>query len=147
MRQTFLFLSFVILSSAALSQANESLKKEIDQLNQSIDNAVVKKDIAFLKKHYSDDYVFTHFTGLIDSKESWIRNIESMGDARFTKRQHDSTTVELHGDVAIIFGKLSVERESKEKKLSNYALWYVRVYALRNKVWQMVSHRSTEEVK
>jgi hypothetical protein len=70
-----------------------------------------------------------------------------MGEARFTKRQHDSTTVELHDDIAIIYGKLSVERESKEEKLSNYALWYVRVYSLRNKVWQMVSHRSTEEVK
>src|SRR5688572_4397459 len=120
MRGTLFLIFLVGFSIAGFSQTSDALKKEIDQLNQSIDQAVVTKDIAFLKKHYSDDYVFTHFTGLIDSKESWIKNIESMGEARFTKRKHDSTTVELHGDVAIIFGKLSVERESKEKKLSNY---------------------------
>jgi ketosteroid isomerase-like protein len=147
MRQTFLLFSFLILSLSVFSQANEALKKELDQLNQSIDQAVVNKDIAMLKKHYSEDFIFTHFTGVVDNKESWIKNIEAMGEARFTMRQHDSTTVELHGETAIIFGKLSVVRESKEKKLSNYALWYVRVFVLRNKVWQIVSHRSTKEVK
>lgn len=142
-----LFLLAFVLCVDAFSQADASLKKELDQLNQAIDQSVVTKDISFLKKHYSDDFVFTHFTGLIDSKQSWIKNIESMGDARFIKRQHDSTVVELHGDVAIIYGKLTVERESKEKTISGYALWYVRVFALRNKIWQMVSHRSTKEVK
>ena len=145
MRQFIFF--FLILSSSAFSQTNDALKKELDQLNRAIDQAVVNKDIAMLQKHYGDDFVFTHFTGDIDSKQSWIKNIESMGEARFTLRQHDSTTVELHGETAIIFGKISVVRESKEKTISKYALWYVRVFALRNKVWQMISHRSTEEVK
>jgi ketosteroid isomerase-like protein len=147
MRAPLILFSFLLLSSAVFSQANDALKKELDQLNQAIDQAVVNKDIAVLKKHYGDDFVFTHFTGLIDSKESWIKNIESMGEARFTMRQHDSTTVELHGETAVIFGKLSVVRESKEKTLSKYSLWYVRVFAFRNKVWQMISHRSTAEVK
>ena len=147
MARSLLLFSFLFSVAACFAQSNDALRKELDLLNQSIDQAVVDKNISFLKKHYADDFVFTHFTGQIDSKESWIKNIESMGDARFTKREHDSTTVELHGEVAIIFGKLSVTRESKEKTLSGYALWYVRVFARRNKVWQMISHRSTEEAK
>ena len=121
------------------------LDKELDDLNRKIDQAVVDKNIEFLKKHYAEDFVFTHSTGLIDSKDSWIENIEKMGNEKFLSRAHDSTKVELHGDVAIIFGKLSVQRQGKEK-ISKYALHYVRVFALRQKVWQMISHKSTDEV-
>ncbi|HEY0652613.1 MAG TPA: nuclear transport factor 2 family protein [Chryseosolibacter sp.] len=122
------------------------IAKELDDLNRKIDQAVVDKNIDFMKKHYADDFVFTHSTGLIDSKQSWIKNIENMGAEKFLSRTHDSTKVEMHGDVAIIFGKLSVERQGKEK-ISRYALHYVRVFAIRNKVWQMICHKSTDEVR
>lgn len=140
-----LLLILLACSVSAFSQ-NIDLKKQLDDLNRAIDRAVVDKNIDFLNKHYGEDFVFTHFTGLIDSKQSWIKNIENMGDARFVKREHDSTTVELHNDVAIIYGKLSVVREAKPSQ-SKYSLWYVRVFALRQNVWQMISHRSTAEVK
>jgi ketosteroid isomerase-like protein len=123
----------------------QQLEKELDDLNRKIDQAVCDKDIAFMTKHYGDDFVFTHSTGLIDSKESWIQNIEKMAPDRFLSRAHDSTKVELHGDVAIIFGKLTVTRQGKEAT-RKYALHYVRVFALRKKVWQMISHKSTDEV-
>lgn len=136
---TTALLLLVTLSSFA------QLDKELDDLNRKIDQAVVDKNIEFLKKHYAEDFVFTHATGLVDSKDSWIQNIEKMGVDKFLSRAHDSTKVELHGDVAIIFGKLSVQRQGKEK-ISKYALHYVRVFALRKKVWQMISHKSTDEV-
>lgn len=123
----------------------QQIEKELDDLNRKIDQAVVDKNLDFLKKHYGDDFVFTHSTGLIDSKESWIKNIEKMGTEKFLSRAHDSTKVEMHGEVAIIFGKLTVERQGKDK-VSKYALHYVRVFAVRNKVWQMISHKSTDEV-
>lgn len=135
-------ITFILLTT--LSSFSQ-IEKELDDLNRKIDQAVVDKNIEFLKKHYADDFVFTHSTGLIDSKESWVKNIEKMGNDKFLSRAHDSTKVEMHGDVAIIFGKLSVERQGREK-ISKYALHYVRVFALRNKVWQMISHKSTDEV-
>ncbi len=144
MKKFLSLIAILTLAFAAFAQKKTGEQKEIDDLNRAIDHAVVKKDIEFLKKHYSDDFVFTHATGLIDSKESWIKGIENMKDARYASREHDSTVVELHNDVAIISGKLSVTREEKEKT-SRYAVKYVRVYALRNKVWQMICHRSTGE--
>jgi ketosteroid isomerase-like protein len=140
------FLTLTILISTTLGSFAQQIEKELDDLNRKIDQAVVDKNIDFMKKHYSEDFVFTHSTGMIDSKESWIKNIEKMGTDKFLSRAHDSTKVEMHGDVAIIFGKLSVERQGKEK-ISKYALHYVRVFALRNKVWQMICHKSTDEVR
>lgn len=140
------FVAIVAVSVAwatnALAQLDEALV--VDELNQAIDNAVVRKDLEFLEKHYADGFVFTHGTGHIDSKESWIDNIRRMGETQFLSRQHDSTFVELHGDIAIIAGKLSVKRESGGK-VSGYGIRYVRVYAKRDDGWQMISHRTTDE--
>ena len=144
LKLTPIIFCFAFFSIHALAQENEHIEKQVDEINQLIDNAVVAKDIEKLKKYYADDFVFTHGTGLVDSKESWIKNIQRMGEAKFISREHDSTTVEIHGDVAIIFGKLSVAREDKQG-LRRYYLHYVRVFALRNKQWQMISHKTTKE--
>ena len=62
----------------------------------------------------------------------------------YISREHDSTIVELHNNVAIITGTLTVQRKGPQS-ISIYALGYVRVYALHNKIWQMISHRTTAE--
>src|SRR5687768_13603846 len=110
----FLLFLLICVSHLSLAQSKEETAKFLDDLNRSIDRAVVKKDFASLEKFYGDDFVFTHGTGHVSSKESWIRDIQNMGDDRFASREHDSTTVEMHGDIGIISGKLSVLRESKK---------------------------------
>jgi ketosteroid isomerase-like protein len=139
-----LVVSFLHVHDIAFAQSEEVTRKVVDDLNRAIDRAVVEKDFATLQKHYGEDFVFTHGTGDIDSKASWIKNIQNMGTARFASREHDSTVVEVHGDIAIVSGKLSVTRESGNE-IRKYHLRYVRVFALRKRIWQMISHRTTSE--
>jgi ketosteroid isomerase-like protein len=123
---------------------DSAIIKTIDDLNRKIDQAVVAKDIKFLSQHYGDDFVFTHGTGLIDSKKSWLESIQK--NKGYASRTHDSTIVELHKDIAIITGKLTVGRLVPAKDgTMKYTLRYVRVFALRKKNWEMISHRTTSE--
>lgn len=138
---------FITLASVygALGQVKSEIAKSVETINQMLDNAVVAKDVGVLEKHYGDDFVFTHGTGLVDSKESWIMNIKKLSKAnRFTSRQHDSTEVELHDSIAIVSGTLTVSRLADSKTV-RYALQYIRVYAKREKIWQLISHRTTKE--
>jgi ketosteroid isomerase-like protein len=146
MRKLFLSILITLVHCVNVdAQPDEQTSKTIDELNRVIDQAVVKRDIATLKRYYGEDFVFTHGTGLIDSKESWIKNIEKLSDQnRFISREHDSTVVELHGDIAILVGTLTVSRLN-ETTTTKYALRYFRIYTLRNKVWQLISHRTTRE--
>jgi ketosteroid isomerase-like protein len=142
------YLALVILlitsfTAAAQRPTNVAVKRGIDSVNRLLDHAVVSKNIAVLQKHYGDDFVFTHGTGQVDSKRSWIKNVADTS-VRFLSREHDSTEVELHKDIAIISGKLTVERQTGAAK-TMYALRYVRVFAQREKIWQMISHRTTAE--
>jgi ketosteroid isomerase-like protein len=136
-------LSFI--GNFAFAQPSDSdVKKLVDDLNRKIDRAVVAKDFQTLEKHYGNDFVFTHGTGLVDSKKSWIEAIKR--NKGYVSREHDSTTVELHGDVAVINGKLTVGRiEPAKDGTTKYSLWYVRVFAFRKNHWEMISHRTTSE--
>ncbi|MEP7323061.1 MAG: nuclear transport factor 2 family protein [Saprospiraceae bacterium] len=118
--------------------------QDIIKLNQAIDQAVVNKDLEFLKDHYAEDFVFTHGTGLVDSKTSWINGV-SKPSSKFISRIHDSVTVEPHAkNINIVYGKLTVKRQDKDNMVQ-YLLWYVRVFEKLKGRWQMVSHRTVRE--
>jgi ketosteroid isomerase-like protein len=136
------FLNFV--ATAQRATQDSAIINLIDETNRQIDKAVVAKNMSFLEKHYGDDFVFTHGTGLVDSKKSWLESIrKSKG---YASREHDSTVVELHKDIAIVFGKLTVGRLTPANDgTTKYSLRYVRVFALRKKNWEMISHKTTSE--
>jgi ketosteroid isomerase-like protein len=138
MRKVSFLCVFIVLVRFAAN--GQTLDKTIEILNQALDQAVVEQNFEFLSKHYADDFVFTHGTGLIDSKISWLENIKTSPD-KFKSRVHDSTIVESHGDVAILIGRLEV----KKMKGDQYTIKYIRVYALRNNTWQLLSHRTLQE--
>ena len=102
---------------------------------------MVQKNIADLEKAYADDFVFSHGSGKVEGKATWLK---SAGKGLFISRKHDSVKVELHHDVAIVKGKLSVAKTNKEKT-DRYHLYYIRVYTKRNQQWQMISHSTTAE--
>ncbi len=127
---------------SAYTQTTE-VQKTVDNINRSIDEAVVKKDADKLRQLYADDFVFTHGTGYVEGKSSWIKDVENPSK-KFTSRVHDSTLVELHDNVAIVTGSLAITRSDADK-LVRYGIRYVRVFALRNKNWQLLSHRTVKE--
>lgn len=109
--------------------------------NQQVDDNVVMKNITALEKMYADDFIFSHGSGKVEGKAPWLK---SAGKGLFISRKHDSVKVELHNDVAVVKGKLSVAKTNKEKT-DRYHLYYIRVYAKRDKDWQMISHSTTSE--
>jgi hypothetical protein len=126
---------------AAEAQAGLADSSYLISLNQQIDNAVVKQDTISLKKWYAADFVFSHGSGRVDGKESWLTSVTK---GNFISRQHDSVTVELHPTLAVVKGKLAIQKKNADK-IDRYHLKYIRVYAYRNKEWQLASHNTTYE--
>jgi hypothetical protein len=133
-------LTFSITDSFSQSA---DLKTKILLANKLIDEGVVKKNLVSLDTLYAKDFIFTHGTGLVDSKKSWLENVAKKEQV-FISRVQDSTTVELHPDFALVTGKVSISRKDNDKAI-NYGIWYVRIFAPRGKFWQLVSHRTTKE--
>jgi len=124
-------------------QENQTIIQKLQQLNLSIEQAVLAADVPRLETLYADDFVFTHGSGLVQSKSEWLSGIRS-GKSRYLLRELDSMAVELHGNVAIATGKLTVHRPS-ETGIVKYALNFVRVFVLSGDRWQLISHRTTKQ--
>ena len=125
-------------SFPATAQSNSSY---LVWLNQQIDSYVVSKDVKALDSLYAADFVFSHGSGRVEGKEGWMKTVER---ANYPLRQHDSVKVELHEDVAVVKGKMDIQKVNKDKT-DTYHLRYIRIYALRNKQWQLISHNTTQE--
>lgn len=111
------------------------------ELNRSIDQNVVRQRMAELKDQYADDFVFTHGTGLVDGKNSWL---QSVAGTHYLERTHDSVRLELHPGMVIARGQLRVKKETREGT-EGYHLWYTRVFGWRQGRWQLVSHYTNYE--
>ena len=110
-------------------------------INQQIDNYVMQKNAIALDTLYAEDLVFSHGSGRIEGKAGWIKTV---GRNNYPLRKHDSVSVEMHPGIAIVRGKMAIQRIDKDKTV-RYTLKYVRVYALRKQTWQMISHITTHE--
>jgi ketosteroid isomerase-like protein len=84
----------------------------------------------------------TAFRAQLEIKAEWLKSVAKRG---FVSRKISLVEVELHGDVAVTFGRLDVVKsgEAGEK----YSLRYVRVYERRNGRWQMLMHRTVEMLR
>jgi ketosteroid isomerase-like protein len=115
----------------------------VSTLNKFIDHSVVKKDKSALDTLYAEDFVFTHGTGHVDNKASWLKAV--MDPQGFSiSREHDSIVVERHDNVAMVYGKLTIIRQNGDKK-SKYAITYVRVFRYQHNRWQMISHHTFQQ--
>ncbi len=149
MKKISLLLILTIFSFTLYAQPSKADSAFLISLNQQIDNYVVERDTAELEKLYAEDFVFSHGSGRTDYKQSWI---VSVAKGNFLSRLHDSVTVELHPNLGILRGKLSVQKKNQPvppnagEKIDQYHLKYVRVYGYRNKQWELLSHVTTWEV-
>ena len=139
-----LFPILIIALSGSLAKAQRDIQADslyFVAITGQIDNYVVQKNLAALDTLYATDFVFSHGTGLIEGKEGWLSAVKRN---TYPLRKHDSVTVELHPDLAIVRGKLSIQRLDNNTT-TRYNLKYVRLFAIRNKRWQMISHITTHE--
>jgi ketosteroid isomerase-like protein len=133
-------IALLIVAGPCLAQTPDS---DVLTANAQIDAGVVRKNIKALENLYADDFVFTHGTGHVDNKASWLKGVQNP-EVLFLSRKQDSTKVEMHGDIAIVTGRLDIEREQNEK-VSKYGIWYVRVFVRKANRWQVISHRTTKQ--
>lgn len=131
---------------AQSSNALDSLAVELADLDRRWQEAVVLGDTTFIEDRTADDFVFTHGDARKDTKADWVR-ITKRVPQPFLQRKVSSQLVELHGAVALVFGRLDVRQRNADSVSRCYALEYVHLYARQGGRWQFVSHRTTHAVE
>jgi hypothetical protein len=118
---------------------------DVLKLDREIETAVLRADVGFLDKICDPDFSYTHGDGwttggaplLVDNRATWLA---SVGKATWRKREVDLVKVEMHGDVAITYGRIRAQHVPPEQR--EITIWWERVYAKRDGRWQFLSHRT-----
>jgi hypothetical protein len=134
-------LTCVCLFVCILACAQDADSSDLVALNQQIDTYVVQRNVSALDSLYGSDFVFSHGSGKVEGKSGWMTTVAG---AHYPLRQHDSVTVELHAGIGIVKGKMAIQKINADKT-DRYYLRYIRIYALRGKRWQLISHNTTWE--
>ena len=124
--------------------------EEVKAFDNAIDQAVVKGDTAFLKTAVADDFSMVHgdiwIRGgkamLVDNKDSFLQRAATK---YYAVRDLDHVRVEMHGDVAVTYGRYLAYVPSRVAATPNqawFSVWFERVYEKQNGKWTFVSHRT-----
>ncbi|OFW19648.1 MAG: hypothetical protein A3H97_18675 [Acidobacteria bacterium RIFCSPLOWO2_02_FULL_65_29] len=119
---------------------------EVLSFEKTMEEAVVRGDVAFLATILPADFRFTHGDGWtsggaplrVDNKEAWLA---AVGKRPYLTRDLDAVNVELHGDIAITYGRYKMKQTSSPNR-GDTSVWFERVYAKRNGKWMYLSHRT-----
>ena len=123
---------------------------EVLALEQKIEAAVVRGDVAFVSSALSEDFHFVHGDGwttggkplMEDDKAAFLKRV---ADKEYAVHDLDSVRIEMHGDVAITYGRyvsLFVPKNRAGTPGQLNSIWFERVYAKRDGRWMFLSHRT-----
>ena len=132
---------FSVLATAADTDA------EVKTFEKQMEAAVVRGDVTFLDRICASDFSFTHGDGWttggaplrVENRAQWLASISK---APYLFRELDSVQVELHGDIAITYGRYRARYKTGNPEQREFVVWFERVYARRNGGWQFLSHRT-----
>jgi len=134
-------------SEAAGSAPRSSEAAEVLEAERKMEAAVVRGDVAYVDRVSAPDLSFTHGDGwttggkplLVDDRKTFLKRVENK---QYLVRDLDSVKVEMHGDIAITYGRYVAENRNGGPDHSWFSVWFERVYAKRNGEWLYVSHRT-----
>ena len=135
-------------SAPALSAEESAAAAEVLTLDQKIGTAVTRGETAYVDSVTPSDFVMVHGDGwttggkplLTDTKQSMLRRVTSK---YYDVLDFDSVKVEMHGDVAITYGRyLAHTTGGGPPDRAWFSVWYERVYAKRDGRWIYLSHRT-----
>jgi len=145
--RTFLVSAAVAIGVSVMAQSDPAA--EVLAFEREVEAAIVRGDVAFMERACAPTFVFSHGDGWttggdpfrVDNRAQWLAVVKS---APYASRELDRVRVEMHGDVAITYGRYVGHIPGSPPGRRWFYVWYQKVYARRDGRWLYVSHRTVD---
>jgi hypothetical protein len=117
-----------------------SSEKEILGLEDKRFGAMIARDFAALDKLVHDQLLYTHSSGVTDSKATWLESMKS-GKVKYKSVNCSERKVRFFGDVALMNGRAAIEVEIGGQPKS-LRLLFLNAWTRTPKGWQFVAWQS-----
>ena len=111
--------------------------------------ALVRGDVAYMEKAIAQDFVMVHGDGwthgaplaLVDDRAGFMKRVSGK---IYDAHDYDVQAAEMHGDVAVTYGRYVGYIPSSPPGRRWFYVWYEKVYAKRGGRWVYLSHRTVD---
>ncbi|HKU47704.1 MAG TPA: nuclear transport factor 2 family protein [Burkholderiales bacterium] len=114
--------------------------QEILQLEDRRFAAMVARDFAALEKMTHDELLYTHSSGVTDTKASWLESMKS-GKVKYKSASCSDRQVRFFGDVALTRGRAAIEVDIGGQPKS-LRLLFLMAYARTPQGWKFAAWQS-----
>jgi ketosteroid isomerase-like protein len=132
-----IFMAMVLLAAALTASAQEAAGQAVLALEDQWTDALVKANTGFLERLYTDDIVYVHTNGTVNTKSQVIEGIQS-GKAKYLSVERSDVKVQDYGDTQIVTFRAVI-------KVNTVTLpsRMIHVFVRRNGTWRMAAYQST----
>ena len=120
-----------------------SSEKEILALEDRRYAAMTSGDLGSLEELLHDQLLYTHSSGMMDTKASWLLAMKS-GKTRYKSVRCSDQQVRILGDVALVTGKGHIEAEINGQPRT-LRLMFLNAWAKTPQGWKFVAWQSTPQ--
>jgi ketosteroid isomerase-like protein len=118
-----------------------AVARQIEQLEEARNQAILKGDAASIEKMTSDDYTFITLKGELRTKAEIVKGFAS-GSFKYQSRTISDLKVRVYGDTAVVTGR-SIQKGAENGKDNSGDYWFTRVYVKQNDAWTTVALQTT----
>ena len=104
--------------------------------------AVTSTDFATMKEIYSDDLIYAHSTGVIESKAEYLDKLKT-GSQKYDLIDHQKTTIKIFADSAIAHSIVRMKGTSKGQPFDS-KLMMLHLWVKQGGKWRLAAHQTTK---
>jgi ketosteroid isomerase-like protein len=137
-----LWLPLLLLTAVALAPAasNPAAEKEVVAAMETWKQAMMKKDRALFDKTLHPDLVYSHSSGLIETKQQAVDHV--VNNKASYQIDFSDTMVNVHGDTAFVIGKLDLRQKTGDN-VTVSKLVVLTAWVKGPQGWQMIARQAT----
>jgi uncharacterized protein (TIGR02246 family) len=140
----FLLLCTAVACVAAPADDTKTIEAEVVRLDARRIEALLKNDVKTLEQLFSDDLVYIHSAGRVDSKQPYLASLAT-GNLTYVSLKYDppARVSVVSPDTAVMTGRATIEIKNKAGQLTKRVLTTTTVYVRQAAGWQVVSYQGT----
>jgi hypothetical protein len=131
----------VSISSICFGQGNGNVEQTITNIEQELNNALLKSDASVFERYFADNFIFTDPGGAVGHKTEMIASMKA-GDFKFESSNIDSMKVVVYGNTAVANYRSTDKGKVKDFDISGVYRW-TDVFVKQNDSWKQVSGQGT----
>ncbi len=119
--------------------ANAEIVIDLDRKRMA---AMARQDYATVEEILADDLVYVHSSAALDSKQSFVANMQS-GNTVYLSAEPSGVEAKDLGDTVVLTGTARMHVSSAGTPMPAFRIRFIDVYARRGGKWQMTAWQST----